>query len=136
MKLYDVMIEKDLKQRTRRFGLEIIRFVRTLPREPASDVIGRQLLRSAVSVGANYRAACRARSRAEFIAKLAIVEEECDESLYWLELVAELSKVTSTSVGELSREANQILAIIVASIKTARSHLTRKLPDAKSATHN
>ncbi len=136
MKLYDVMIEKDLKQRTRRFGLEIIRFVRTLPREPASDVIGRQLLRSAVSVGANYRAACRARSRAEFIAKLAIVEEECDESLYWLELVAELSKVTSTSVGELSREANQILAIIVASIKTVRSHLTRKLPDAKSATQN
>ena len=119
------MNEEELKSRTRRFALDVIRFVRALPRETAYDVIGRQLLRSATSVGANYRAACRARSRADFIAKLAIVEEECDESLYWLGLLAESGPAESGPIREFSSEAAQILAIMVASIKTARNHLAR-----------
>ncbi|MGH7752041.1 MAG: four helix bundle protein, partial [Gemmatimonadales bacterium] len=78
-----------LKTRTRAFAILVIRFVMGLPRNRAGDVIGRQLLRAGTSVAANYRAACRARSRREFIAKLGIVEEEADESAFWLEVAAE-----------------------------------------------
>jgi four helix bundle protein len=78
------MAQKDLKERTKQFALRIIRLVEALPKGRAADVIGRQLLRCGTSVGANYRAACRARSNAEFISKMGIVEEEADESLYWM----------------------------------------------------
>lgn len=83
-------------------------------------MIGRQLLRSATSVGANYRAVCRAKSRPDFIAKLGIVEEECDESIYWIEMLVETNHVKPVLVSDLMKEAEEILAIVVASAKTAR----------------
>ena len=85
-----------------------------------AQVVGRQLLRAATSVGANYRAAVRGRSRADFIAKMGIVEEECDEAMHWLDVLIELKIVPQTRVEDLQTEGNEILAITVASIKTAR----------------
>jgi four helix bundle protein len=113
---------KDLRERTKRFALRVIRLVASLDRRAASQVIGRQLLRCTTSVGANYRAACRARSRAEFIAKLGIVDEEADETLYWMELLVEAGLVDHTRTELLMVEGNEILSIIVASIRTARKH--------------
>ncbi len=112
--------EKDLKQRTQAFALRVVRLVEALPRGRTADVIGRQLLRSATSVGANYRAACRGRSRAEFIAKMGIVEEEADETIYWIELLIGADLVEAARVELLLQEANELLAIIVTSIRTAR----------------
>lgn len=111
-----------MKRRTFEFCLRMIRLVKSLKREVISDTIGKQLLRSATSVGANYRAACRARSPAEFRAKLGICEEECDESIYWIELLVADELVKEERVSELLDEANQLLAIIVSSIKTSRSN--------------
>jgi four helix bundle protein len=110
----------ELKQRTKDFGKRVIKLIEALPKNVTASVIGRQLLRSATSVGANYRAVCRARSRADFIAKLGIVEEECDESLYWLEILVETNQIKAALVSELLKESEEILAIIVASAKTAR----------------
>lgn len=93
----------------------------TLPRTSPSFIIAHQLIRSGTSVGANYRAACRARSHAEFIAKLGIVEEECDESLYWMEMLVESGLVRPEKVKEVMKEGAEILAVIVASRKTAKS---------------
>jgi four helix bundle protein len=109
----------NLQKRTRTLAVDVIRFCRTLPKDPESQVIRRQLARSGTSVGANYRAACHARSRADFIAKLSIVEEEADESQFWLELLGEL-KVGDPRRPELQEEARQIASIVVASKKTAR----------------
>lgn len=111
----------DFKQRTRTFGLRVIRLVKALPKSTVSSVIGRQLLRCGTSVGANYRAACRARSRADFVAKMKIVEEECDESLYWIELLKESGEIEPARLEDLIKEAEAILSLVVASIKTARS---------------
>jgi four helix bundle protein len=111
----------DLQVRTRAYALEMIRFVRELPREMPAQVIGRQVLRAGTSVGANYRAACRARSQADFIAKLGIVEEEADECLYWLDLLAASGIVAEARVGELVREGNELLAMTVSSIRTAKT---------------
>jgi four helix bundle protein len=112
-----------LKPRTKKFGLRAIRLTEALPKTPTGQVIGRQLLRSALSVGANYRAACRARSRADFISKMGIVEEEIDESLYWMEMLAEAGVVKKERLAALMDEADQIAAMVVASIKTARAKL-------------
>jgi len=114
------MREVDLKARTQRFPLDAIRLSHSLPRDSVGSVIGRQLLRAATSVGANYRAACRARSRSDFIAKLKIVEEETDETAYWLELLGDSNTVTSARLGPLRSEADELLRIVVSSIKTAR----------------
>lgn len=114
------MGQTDLKQRTKDFALRIVRLVDSLPRGRIADVLGRQLLRSGTSVGANYRSACRAKSTADFIAKMGIVEEETDESLYWMELLIEAGIVESKNLESLMKEADEILAITVASIKTAR----------------
>jgi four helix bundle protein len=114
------MTPKDLQARTKAFALRIIKLVDALPRSAAGQVIGRQLLRSATSVGANYRAACRAQSRAEFAAKLSVVVEEADESLYWLQLLQESSLIKSERLTELLREANELVAISVAARKTAK----------------
>jgi len=111
---------RDLRERTKAFALGVIRLVQDLPRNRAADVIGHQLLRAGTSVGANYRSARRARSRREFLAKMGIVEEEADESSFWLELLVEARLVTSDRVVELRREAGQLVAITVASIHTAR----------------
>jgi len=114
------MNSNELKQRTKDFGKRVIKLIEALPKNTTTSVIGRQLLRSATSVGANYRAVCRAKSRADFIAKLCIVEEECDESLYWIEMLVETNHVKPALVSELMKEAEEILAIVVASAKTAR----------------
>ena len=114
----------DLKLRTKRFALDLIAFTETLPKDETCRVMGRQLLRSGTSVGANYRSAKRAKSNADFIAKMGIVEEEADESGYWLELLAESGKVPASKTTALLREASELVAITVASINTARRSLT------------
>jgi four helix bundle protein len=114
------MTPKELQVRTKSFALRIIKLVDALPRSTASQVIARQLLRAATSVGANYWAACRAQSRAEFAAKLSIVVEEADETLYWLELLQESRVVKPEQLTELLREANELVAISVAARKTAK----------------
>ena len=110
----------DLKARTKSFALRIIKVVDGLPNTRSANVIGNQLLRSGTSVGANYRAACRARSTAEFVAKLGIVEEEADECGYWLELLIDSGLMSKVQLGDLIKEADEMVAITVASIKTAR----------------
>src|SRR3989441_10187125 len=109
-----------LKARTRLFALAVIRLVEDLPRGRAADVIGIQLLRAGTAVGANYRSACRARSRREFAAKMGIVEEEADEAQFWLDLVAERGFADADRVGSLRDEAGQLVAIAVSSIRAAR----------------
>lgn len=114
------MKENELKARMKQFGIETIRYLGTLPRSDVSRIIANQLMRAATSVGANYRAACRARSTADFIAKMGIVEEELDESMYWLELLGDLEIIKKERASRLMDEGNQLLSIVVASIKTAR----------------
>jgi four helix bundle protein len=114
---------ESFKKRTKVFALRVIRLVEALPRTRVSDVLGKQLLRSGTSVGANYRATARAKSRADFVSKIKIVEEECDESIYWMELIIESGQMAAGRVSDLMAEANEILAMTVASAKTARSRL-------------
>ena len=114
------MNEEQFKARTRQLALEIIGLVESLSRGRTADVIGRQLLRSGTSIGANYRAACRGKSKADVISKLAIVEEEADETVYWLELLIESKIVEPSRVNLLLKETNEIVAMVVASIKTLR----------------
>ena len=116
------MNQIEMKQRTKKYALRIIRLVESLPRTRTADVLGKQLLRAGTSVGANYRAACRARPKADFIAKMGLVEEEADESLYWMELLVEAELIGIERLNSLMAEGNEILAIIVASIKTARKN--------------
>jgi len=110
----------EFKKRTKQFALRIIRLADSLPKTSAGRHIGGQLLRAGTSVGANYRAACRARSPAEFCAKLGIVEEEADESIYWMELLIEGELVREHLLRNLLKEANEILSMVIASINTAR----------------
>ncbi len=114
------MTPEELSKRTKAFALRVIRLVDALPRRRTADIIGRQILRSGTSVGANYRAACRARSKAEFIAKMGIVEEEIDESICWMDLLVDAGFVKSKVLAALMKEAREILAITVSSINTAR----------------
>ncbi len=114
----------DLKQRTQSFAIRVIRLCDALPRSRSADVIGRQLLRSATSVGANYRSACRARSKPDFLSKLGIVEEEADESAYWLELLEASGLIKPSRIADLKAECGELTAIIVASIRTARRSRT------------
>ena len=114
------MTTQELKQRTFEFGIRVVRAVEALPKTDSARELGRQLLRAGTSVGANYRAAARARSRADFVAKLGIVEEECDESAYWMEVILALKLLKAARLESLQAEASELLAIIVASIKTPR----------------
>ena len=114
------MTESEFKDRTKQVALRVLRLVDSLPRRRAADAIGRQLIRSGTSIGANYRSACRAQSRKAMLAKLAIVEEEADETLYWLELLAESGIVPAKRLTALSNEVEQILRMTTASIRTAR----------------
>jgi four helix bundle protein len=114
------MNENELRGRTKQFGIRVIRAVRALPATAEGQVIGRQLLRAGTAVGANYRAACRSRSRAEFCAKMGIVEEEADEVGYWFELIADIGLMDAKRLGPLWREASEIVAIAAASRKSAR----------------
>ena len=119
------MEQSYLKERTKSFALGIIKLVESLPKGRTADGIGRQLLDAGTSVGANYRAACRARSPADFISKMGIVEEETDESIYWMELLIEAKLVQKNDISPLLEEANQILAMTVSSIRTARRKTKR-----------
>jgi four helix bundle protein len=118
--------EHEFKARTKHFALKIIELTEELPRTLSAQVIGKQLLRSGTSVGANYRAACRAKSADDMKAKLGIVEEEADESLFWLELLEEAKLIDNSHCRILVQEGNEILAMTVASIKTLRSRQQRK----------
>jgi len=109
-----------LKERTKRFALEVIKLVEKLPKGRTADILGRQLLAAGTSVGANYRGACRARSPADFVSKMGIVEEEADESIYWMELLIDCGLIRKDDISHLLNEANQILAMTVSSIRTAR----------------
>lgn len=109
-----------LKDRTKSFGLRVIRLFRALPKSGEAGVIGHQLLRSGTSVGAIYRAVCRARSTAEFVAKLGVVIEEADESLYWLELLEAAEIVPAPRRAPLHEECNELTAIFVSARETAR----------------
>ena len=99
------------------YALRVIKTVQALPHEEVAGILGRQLLRAGTSVGANYRAACRAKSTADFINKLKIVEEECDESIYWMELLIEAGLIPLARLGALMKEGDELLSIVVAAIK-------------------
>jgi four helix bundle protein len=114
------MNSDDLKNRTKQFALSVIRFVDSLPSNRTTEILGRQLLRSATSVGANYRSACRARSKADFISKITVVEEEADECQYWLELFVESGKSTPINLEPLLKEAGELTAIFTATGRTAK----------------
>jgi four helix bundle protein len=116
------MSDKEFQKRTFDFGIRCVRVVEALPKTMPAQTIGKQLIRAATSVGANYRAAVRGRSRGDFLSRMGIVEEECDEALYWIDVLVELGFVSKTRVEELRNEANQIIAITVSSIKTARKN--------------
>jgi four helix bundle protein len=110
----------DLKRRTKDFALMAIRLCQSLPRSQPGTIIIRQLLRSSTSVGANYRAVCRARSSADFVSKLGIVLEEADETLFWLELLVESGVAKAAETATLLKEANELVSIFVASLRTAK----------------
>jgi four helix bundle protein len=120
-----VMSDPDLKRRTKAFAIRVIKLVDALPKTTAGRALASQIVRSGTSVAANYRAACRAKSPADFIAKMGIVEEEADETLFWLELLEEAEIVPSAKLSAIKQEANELIAITVASIKTARTNQKR-----------
>jgi four helix bundle protein len=122
-----------LKDRSKKFALRIIRVIRSLPPGIEGRTIGHQLLRSGISVAANYRAVCRARSRAEFLAKLSIVIEEADESAFWLELLVDAGLISESKLKDLKSEANQLVAIFNASRLTARKGSQSLICNQKSA---
>lgn len=110
----------ELKERTKSFAIRIIRLFRSLPHSPDAQTLGRQILRSGTSVAANYRAVCRARSKAEFISKMGVVVEEADETVFWLELLSATGVLNPTQVQDLLKEANELLAIFGASLRTSK----------------
>jgi len=114
------MTEKELKIRTRKFAVDILNFVDRLPNRRSANIIGNQLGRSASSVASNYRAACRARSHNEFIAKIGIVEEEADESVFWLDIAPDTMNAPKEIIDPLRNEARQLTAIFTATNKTAK----------------
>ena len=113
------MTERELLQRTKQFALRIFKLIDALPRTIQGRAVAAQLIRSGTSVAANYRAACRARSKPEFVAKLGVVEEEADESAFWLELIIETDLLSAAKVKPLLVEAGEIVAIMASSKKTA-----------------
>ena len=111
----------ELRRRTKSFAIRIVNLFRSLPRSPDAQTRGKQLLRSGTSVGANYRAVCRARSQAEFIARMGIVVEEADESVFWLELLGETGVISPTRTQDLLKEANELVRILGASLRTSKN---------------
>jgi len=111
---------EELRNRTKQFAIRIVRLFRLLPKTDEARTIGRQLLRSGTSVAANYRAVCRARSKAEFIAKIGVVVEETDETVFWLELLVDTGIVAQEKLTDLLKEANELVAIFAASQQTAK----------------
>ena len=123
----------DFKKRTRAFAIRVVRLVEALPKSIVGHVIGRQLLRCGTSVGANYQSACRGKSRADFIAKMKIVEEECDESVYWMESLVESGQVKAALLDDLMKEAQELLSLVVTSVKTARAHRQSSIVNPQSS---
>ncbi len=109
-----------LKERTKRFAVDVVRTIDPLPYRRSTDILGKQIVRSATAIGANYRAACRARSKAEFVAKLHTVQEEADETQFWIELLHESGAISEQDYTRLLSEAGELTAIFTASEKTAR----------------
>ena len=114
------MTPEELRDRTREFSLRVVKLTTSLPHNRIGDVFARQLVRSGTSVAANYRAACRGRSHAEFVSKIGIVEEEADETVFWIELATDAGLAEKNLVEDLLVEGREILAIITASRKTAK----------------
>ena len=121
------MSKAELLARTKSFSLRILKLVDQLPRTTSGRAIGNQLVRSGTSIGANYRAACRSRSRAEFAAKLGVVAEEADETVYWLELVCDGNLIPANKLTELLREADELTAIFTAGRRTSSKNQTSKI---------
>ncbi len=119
-------MENQIKIRTKQIGLDVIKLVDELPRKMSACMIAKQILRSSTSVGSNYRAACRAKSDADFLNKLRIVEEESDETSYWLEILEEVGLIDHLRIEKLKKETNEITAIIVASQKTVQKKIRLK----------
>jgi four helix bundle protein len=117
------MTKEELKNRTKKYGIEVIRFLHSLPKESITSVISNQLVRSATSIGANYRAVLRSRSEKEFVAKMGIILEEADETLYWLEIMNELPQfnMLNKEITSLMKEANELTAIFASTLKTLKS---------------
>src|SRR5271157_1721080 len=115
------MTREEMKSRTKEYANRIVRVCAALPNNRIAQTLGKQLLRSGTSVGANYRAVCRGKSNSDFVNKLRIVEKECDESLFWMELLVHNKRVKPSRLENLMKEADEILAIVVSSAKTARS---------------
>ena len=111
---------EQLRERAKQFAIRVVRLFRSLPKTEEARIIGKQALRSGTSVAANYRAVCRARSKAEFVARIGIVVEEADEAVFWLELLVETGVVSQTRMDGLPAEANELLAIFAASQRTAK----------------
>jgi four helix bundle protein len=114
------MTKQEMKARTKQYALRVIKAVQSLPNDRVANVLGSQFLRAGTSVGANYRAACRAKSTADFVNKLKIVEEEGDESLFWMELLVESGITTQQKLSALMKEGDEIVSIVVAALKTSR----------------
>jgi four helix bundle protein len=113
---------QELRERTKKFAVRIIRLFQALPKSSEAQILGRQLLRCGTSVAANYRAVCRARSKAEFIARMGIVAEEADENVLWLELLEETGILKPEKLSAISAEAKELTAIFSASLKTAKGN--------------
>ena len=116
------MTEKELKIRTRKFAIDVLNFVDKLPNRRSANIIGNQLGRSASSLAANYRAACRGRSHAEFVAKIGVAEEESDESVFWLDITPETKNASAQEILPLLKEARELTAIFTAACKTAKQN--------------
>jgi four helix bundle protein len=129
------MNREEMKQRTKQFALRIIRLSAALPKSREADVLGRQLLKSGTSIGANYREAVRASSRRHFVTNLEICLREGDETIYWLELLAESGVVPHKRLGDLLDECNQLVAIMTATVRTAKQRMpaTSKTLQSKKA---
>lgn len=125
------MDKTELKKRTQRFSIDIIKLIETFPSNRSLNVLANQLLRCSTSVGANYRSACRGKSTADFINKIVIVEEEADESVYWLELMEEAGLVSRDEIYPFKKEANELTAIFTAIGKTAKANQRNSESDGK-----
>jgi len=126
------MTSEEMKKRTKRFAIAIVRFAQTLPKDSITAIMTRQLVKSGTSVGANYRSSCRAKSAADFISKMTTAEEEGDETLFWLEVLVEAEIARAAEVAGLLDEADQLVRIIVASIKTKRANMANPQSNPKS----
>ncbi len=129
------MNKEELIERTKKFALDVIDVIDLLPKNNKGQVLGRQLLKAATSVGANYRAACRARSKAEFISKLGIVVEESDECIYWLELIKDCKMLNTEMLNTLITEAHELTAIFVTTINSAKRNSKKLTVSSDSQNH-